>query len=312
MLRRRSTLCLVLAVLALAPAGCSKWNIKKPFTWNGSDDADVKEPNKVVATWTDTVLYQGDKQATRGFGGRLMFYGGSNNQPIKVDGGLVVYAFEETNRKKENTRPDRKYVFTAEQFGKHYSKSQLGHSYSVWLPWDEAGGEQTKISLIIRFMPAKGSVVIGEQTTHLLPGKKTEVAETVAPAAAVDARKVESGVRQASLETPLAEPNANGGAEAGKMKTHTIAVPSRSGLLQPGSHNATNQKTAAAVSVPQDSPAASNAAKASQPAGRSEPSKSRVLGAPIVRPRAEHAQSPPRPSMWRSHPEPQPESATGS
>ena len=55
---------------------------------------------------------------------------------MKGRGSLVVYAFDETDRDPANMKPDRKFVFTQEQFEKHYSKSTLGHSYSVWLPWD--------------------------------------------------------------------------------------------------------------------------------------------------------------------------------
>src|SRR6185295_11244836 len=76
----------------------------------------------------------------------------------------------ETDRDPANTTPDRKYIFTAEQFAKHYSKSPLGHSYSVWIPWDEAGGLQTEISLLVRYLHEKGEVVIGEQAKQVLSG----------------------------------------------------------------------------------------------------------------------------------------------
>jgi len=53
---------------------------------------------------------------------------------------------------------------------RHMSESELGPTYSFWLPWDEVGGRQTEISLIARFEPKGGAVVVGEQTKHLLPG----------------------------------------------------------------------------------------------------------------------------------------------
>jgi hypothetical protein len=64
------------------------------------------------------------------------------------------------------------------------SKSELGPSYSFWLPWDEVGGPQTEISLIARFEPNGGSIVIGEQTKHLLPGEtdsRTGIVNNVPP-----------------------------------------------------------------------------------------------------------------------------------
>ena len=159
----------------IALGGCSsfeidKFDMKKNIPWGAGKDGETKAPMKVVAVWTDTVLSEGMKAATRGFGGRLMFYDAEGGKPIKVKGSLLVYAFDETGRDVEQAKPDRKYVFTSEQFEKHYSKSSLGHSYSVWLPWDAAGGPLREISLLVRFQPEKGSVVIGDPSKHHLPG----------------------------------------------------------------------------------------------------------------------------------------------
>ena len=99
-----------------------------------------------------------------------MFYEGKKESPIKVDGVLVVYAFDENGRDPNSARPDRKYVFTPEQLPAHYSKSKLGHSYSVWIPWDEVGGVQKEISLIVRFEPKNSPAIVGDQHRLLLPG----------------------------------------------------------------------------------------------------------------------------------------------
>ena len=56
------------------------------------------KPDRVIALWTDTVLTRGGTPPVRGFGGRLMFYEGKKESPCKVDGVLVVYAFDENGR----------------------------------------------------------------------------------------------------------------------------------------------------------------------------------------------------------------------
>ena len=197
-------------VMLLCGAGCSQFDLRRRIPWLDEEKNDPLPPEKVVAIWTDTVLYQPNQAAQRGFGGRLMFYKGGDSKSIKVDGTLVVYAFDEEGRDKQdfqsradlrqpgpeasrkgkkgarpgsaglNSKPDRKYVITPEQFEKHYSKSNLGHSYSVWVPWDAAGGSQREISLIVRFIPKEGGAIIGEQTTHVLPG--ATASEETAPA----------------------------------------------------------------------------------------------------------------------------------
>ena len=63
-----------------------------------------------------------------------------NEKPVLVDGQLVIYAFDESNREPTNNKPTRRYVFPPDQVARRMSKSELGPSYSFWLPWDEVGG----------------------------------------------------------------------------------------------------------------------------------------------------------------------------
>lgn len=157
----------LLLVAWLAPAargeGWPYWPFKK-------DDKPGK-PDKIITLWSDTVLTQAGRPPIRGFGGRLMFYEGKKEDPVKVEGTLVVYAFDETDRDANNSRPDRKYVFMPQQLPAHYSKSKIGHSYSVWLPWDEVGGMQKDITLIVRFEPKDAPVAISDPCRQLLPGR---------------------------------------------------------------------------------------------------------------------------------------------
>lgn len=150
-------------------AGCQPISLRKTFPWVVGEDGRLDRPLKVVAFWTDSVLTQPGKIPVRGFGGRLMFYKDQEAKPLKVSGTLTVYAFDDS-RGDDHVQPDRKYVFTPQQFAEHYSKGKLGHSYSVWLPWDEVGGERKRITLIVRFEPTQGGIVVSEPSQHILPG----------------------------------------------------------------------------------------------------------------------------------------------
>ena len=322
--RMRLAFLLFLAAILLLTSGCASWNVSKSLPWSKDDQPQL--PTKVVAIWTDTVHYAPDQPAMRGYGGRLMFYATEGGPAVKVEGALVVYGFDETNRKRHNTKPDRKYVFTPEQFAEHYSKSKLGHSYSVWLPWDEAGGTQRKISLIVRFVPKSGSVLISEQTTQLLPGAKLEEGEAPAPPASGPG--AEGGVRPVSHETPLrplaapgpipglsatAEPNELGS----HIRTTTIYVPPNSNLTtqqgspvniqamraalaaagqNPAGQNGGPQTTVVYPQTP-GSPAAAPEFRPWQPPRGSQPARSlfarpRALGEPVAQPRPDHAPKP--------------------
>jgi len=159
------------AAVALSTlAGCQS----VPTSWDwpfGDDPTAIGRPEKVSALWSDTVYYQSGKPATRGVGGRLYFYDEAS-QAVRVEGQLVVYAFDDTLPEPERQKARKKFVFTPEQFAGHVSESDLGPSYSVWLPWDEAGGPQLQVSLLPVFTSVTGDVVAGEHARHVVPGRK--------------------------------------------------------------------------------------------------------------------------------------------
>jgi hypothetical protein len=175
--KRMKTISFALVFALVSSAGTARaWTTPKFLrldnTWPFRDKDKPQEgiPTRIVGAWTDTVMTQAGQKPQRGFGGRIMFYDKEGKKPILVDGQLVVYAFDETNRQATDNKPTRRYVFPADQMAIHMSKCDMGASYSFWLPWDEAGGPKTEVGLICRFEPKGGAVVTGEQTHHLLPG----------------------------------------------------------------------------------------------------------------------------------------------
>jgi hypothetical protein len=179
---RFSTILIATAILALS--GCKtplaesmkldKLNEHMP--WHDPDAPREGVPTKVVGNWVDAVHYQEGKKPQRGFGGKLLFYDNEGDAPILVDGELIVYAFNEQGRASTDNMPTRRYVFPTSELTKLMSVSELGAGYSVWLPWDEAGGPEAEVSLICRFSPKAGPVLVSEQTRQLLPGSKTSTA----------------------------------------------------------------------------------------------------------------------------------------
>jgi hypothetical protein len=127
----------------------------------------------VVAAWEPAV--SNDEKPMRGFGGRIYFYDQEMVRPVKIDGTVVVYAFDEDGRAESDSRPNEGYVFDAKTLNSKgvYKKSKLGHSYNLWIPWDSEGpdGQAKKISLIVRYIPKQGSQQTSQQATVRLPGR---------------------------------------------------------------------------------------------------------------------------------------------
>ena len=156
-------------------AGGDQRSFLDHIPWVGRDDeSDSPEPYpnpvKLAATWTPDTLVQVGRTPTRGFGGRVFFYN-EKSQPVPVEGTLTVHGFDDNSDSPETGV--KRFVFTPEQLTRHYGQTDLGASYSIWLPWDAVGGEQRRISLVTSFQAASGSTIQGIPATMALPGKNS-------------------------------------------------------------------------------------------------------------------------------------------
>ncbi|MEM7457179.1 MAG: hypothetical protein AAF456_22750 [Planctomycetota bacterium] len=174
----------LLAVLALpAFSGCNSLERNdnpvirsSHLDRNTVSENDFSEPEGIAAIWTDSTLEQPGEVPVRGFGARIFFTDAADN-PVKVDGELTVYGFEESN---ESDAADYKFVFRREELQSHYGENDIGHSYSIWIPWEPVGGVRKSVALIPVFKSSNGGIVRGEQSINVLPGRnpQTETAES--------------------------------------------------------------------------------------------------------------------------------------
>jgi len=179
--------------------GCTSVTDKKPsksfserMFWNKKKDEVLEpypNPVKMAVTWTPDTLMQTGRTTTRGFGGRIFFYD-EKSRAVPVEGTLIVHGFDENTSNPETAV--KRYEFTPEQFTRHFSTTDLGASYSVWIPWDAVGGEPSRISLVASFKPvapkagtlkANGKtpeppkLVQGIPAMVMLPGVKSEMSQ---------------------------------------------------------------------------------------------------------------------------------------
>jgi hypothetical protein len=165
----------IASILAFTLVGCqsvspsSSWN---PFAATRLQESKYGVPARMAVMWSPAIYNQAGQAPTRGFGGRVYFYD-AKNSAIPVEGQLVVFAYNNDQPKPNSKVPDRKYAFTPEQFTQHYTPSELGASYSIWIPWDAAGQPQAEISLVPIFTASSGALVMGQPSRNLLPGPTT-------------------------------------------------------------------------------------------------------------------------------------------
>jgi hypothetical protein len=163
-------------------SGCASLTMTKEWDWPWSKEEPYPEPVYMAVMWTPDVLIQPGKTPTRGFGGRLYFYN-DRSKAIPVEGEIVVHGFDESVASVNDLQGEgvKRFRFTKEQLTQHYSQSDIGASYSVWIPWEAVEGPVRKLTLITTFRSANGRTLQGEPAKLMLPGKGAPTAFTSAP-----------------------------------------------------------------------------------------------------------------------------------
>jgi hypothetical protein len=168
----------LVATVATA-ASCAALDFGTMFPW-WTANAEKSVPARIAVVWTAATKAETGKTVMRGFRGEIQFYpkdkiprqGQEKNEhapPMKVEGTITVYAFDETPGTKIRTAPPRKFVFDPDQLKKCSSDSKTEHRYTVWVPWDTAGGPTRQIRLLVRFDSAEeGPVVMSDPSRNLL------------------------------------------------------------------------------------------------------------------------------------------------
>ncbi len=293
-----------LAAVLFSCVGCSgiksnvkNWNPLSVLTRQQETDFQAK-PSSMAVIWSDSVFEKPGVQSVKGFGGRIFIYD-QGNDPIKADGELIVYGYDESNPTKvdgNHSGADKKFVFPQEKFQGHYSQSDLGPSYSVWIPWEKTGSVRKSITLIPVFKTSDGGVLRCGQSINVLPGRKPDNDENSNPA---DLSTSQNVIAQASFQKPAANSDRHSrvahasqasdiNSAKPRLRTTTLNLPPS--LAKKLAAKSASQKPAPPTSFPRPNPSTprhesrpkeskSSTESGTQPPNLTE-SKARIFGVP--------------------------------
>jgi len=209
MIRTKSLLSIAAAAL-VAASGCA---MPKMPTWDDwkitqyehrVKETKYQQPTRMVVLWSPAIQNGPNVgKAQRGFGGRIYFYNAAD-QAVPVEGQLIVYGYNDTVENQRHVKPDKKFTFTPQQFTAHYSPTELGASYSVWIGWDDVGGPQTEVSLVPIFTSSSGHIVVGQTSRNVLPGPTTPTANTQVQTSTMTPQVRDERVPPATFPQPTA------------------------------------------------------------------------------------------------------------
>lgn len=294
----------LVTVMAFLNVGCSSinpnasgWN---PFSQASDHDNQQanSQPASMAVIWKDSVFEKPGVPSVKGFGGRMFIYD-ANNEPIRAEGELIVYGYDESkseHKEEHYAGADKKFVFPREKFQQHFSQSDLGPSYSVWVPWEKVGGIRKSITLIPVFKTADGRILRSGHSINVLPGKKPESSQVVDASGVISNSK--NLVAQASFQKPnspnlqqqVAQASQQASLDNGKprLRTTTLNLPPALANKLAAAQPTTHKNEPAPFPRPNDPAPSANgiqngansSPQPSAPPASSLPKRGRIFGVP--------------------------------
>jgi len=225
-----------LAILLLTSAslltggGCTILKVPSAFDWLDERNR-VLTPTRITSYWKAYALKTEGSPPQRALGGRVMFYDDVDNHPIRIEGAVTFFVYDATESDPDKAKPLIVYQFTPERVQEAYSKSDLGHSYSFIIPFDDMDGPEMEVLIHPRIDTIEDEIrVIAQEPSRLyLPGRPTETssetvqAEDDASSSAIDENLDESRSEHAVIRGMSTEGNVPHH-EPRTMSTETIDV----------------------------------------------------------------------------------------
>jgi hypothetical protein len=166
---------LVLLLLALAGSGCS--NLVGLGLWpTRAQASSARNPVvEIICLWDIGEGIGLDQLPARGFAGQVLFFGLRSHEPLKVDGDVTVYVFDNVGSVEEQGRPLNVFPFASAEWNSLRGETNLGTAYQMFVPYTRKGNHEAVCSLRVKFTPADGGPPVYSRMANVtLPGANSE------------------------------------------------------------------------------------------------------------------------------------------
>ncbi len=223
-----------LALTSCLASGCATFQL--PWAAHQHAKATAQNPAvQIICIWEQAEGRDPNGLPCRGFAGQLLFLANRNAAPVEVEGDVRIYLFDNVGSPEEQARPLRQFDFDSEAWKMHLTKSAVGPSYSVFVPYVRRGQSNAQCALRVRLEAKNGPTIFSELSSLPLKGpaavpETTIISEPTSPEERVQAEvhQTLSKALQGSTTIPL---TADGQGLA--RSTRTAAAGSANGAAAP-------------------------------------------------------------------------------
>ncbi len=150
--------------------------------------------SRVVCLWEPAVgkIPNGPK---RGIIGQVLFFEGRDTAPVKVDGEVVIYVFDDHGSIEDQSKPIHKLALSPEELKAVHAETAVGHSYHIPVPYPKDHGLTTTCTMRVKHTSVDGHVSYSDLASVLLLGKSRpsstmKVKREIAPVSELSERDI--------------------------------------------------------------------------------------------------------------------------
>lgn len=181
--------CRMLLVVVPLVAGCTTFDLNLSDFGRPHEDQ-TAQVSEIVCLWETAEGVGLDGLPTRGFAGQVLFFAQGRAEPVRINGDVRIYLFDDQGTAEEQARPLHEFEFPADAWNTYLRNTNLGPAYQLFVPYTRKGGHFANCALRVR-MTAPGRLpVYSKMATIALPGRRIAPAgsATAAADAAASAR----------------------------------------------------------------------------------------------------------------------------
>lgn len=157
-----------LGLVLCSASGCQSIPL---FSGMSYPEADARHPVvEVLCVWQPAEGRGLDNLPSRGFGGQVLFFSAGRKEPVKVEGDIRIYVFDDAGVDGDASKPIHQFDFPAAAWNTFLRPSNLGASYQIFIPYTRKGVHSANCSLRVQITPPGGLPVYSRFATVNLMG----------------------------------------------------------------------------------------------------------------------------------------------
>ena len=168
--------------LCTGMTGCSSLNVSNLLP-SKIPEATAKNPvSAILAIWEPSEGQGVDQLPSRGFAGQILFITRRNAEPVKINGDVRIYVFDDAGDDSKQGKPIHQFDFSAEAWNRHLQSNSLGPSYHCFIPYSRKdNSSQTHCALRVRLTTKDGRTTYSDMVSVVLPGPERKDADDQSP-----------------------------------------------------------------------------------------------------------------------------------